>query len=121
MAAKHGTIERNPSIASLLLRIGLAAVFLYAAISSFTQPDAWVSYVPSLATKVVSAKTALDGIAVLQIALSLLLLSGKYLKYAAIVSAALLGGIVVANLGTLLITFRDVGLFFMALALVFLD
>ena len=37
----------NPKLAQALLRIGLAFVFLYAAISSLMHPDEWVGYLPS--------------------------------------------------------------------------
>ena len=54
---------------------------------------------------------------VVEILLSVWLLSGKYARYAALLSAVMLGGIVLAQPGDLLITFRDIGLMFMALAL----
>jgi uncharacterized membrane protein YphA (DoxX/SURF4 family) len=109
--------NQNIKAVSLLLRAGLAIVFLYAAISAIRTPEAWISYVPSFTTRFVSAKTSLDGISTVQIILSIVLLSGKYVRYAAALSAALLAGIIVFNFSTLLITFRDIGLVFMAVAL----
>ena len=111
----------NLKIVSLLLRIGLASVFLYAAVSALRQPDAWVSFVPAFTTRFVAATSSLLAISIAQIALAAWLLSGKLVRYAALVSAALLGGIIIFNLGTLLITFRDIGLVFAALALAALD
>jgi uncharacterized membrane protein YphA (DoxX/SURF4 family) len=111
----------NVNAAALMLRIGLAGVFIYAAVSAFKTPAAWISYIPSFGTKFVSAKVSLDMVSVIQLLVAGLLLVGKYIKYAAIVSILLLAGIVIFNFNTLLITFRDVGLIFMALALLFLD
>ncbi len=111
----------NPATASLIIRIGLAAVFAYAAIDAFREPAAWISYIPAFTTKLIDAKTALDIISVFQIALAVWLLSGKYIKYAAAISAALLAGIMVFNFSTILITFRDIGLVAAAAALIFLE
>jgi uncharacterized membrane protein YphA (DoxX/SURF4 family) len=118
----------NPALASLIIRIGLAAVFIYAAIDALREPDAWISYIPSFIPhyepsffQITPAKITLDIVSVFQLVLAALLLIGRYVKYAAAISAALLAGIVVFNFSTFLITFRDVGLVAAAVALVFLD
>lgn len=111
----------NPAVASLIIRIGLAAVLAYAAIDSFREPQAWLGYVPGFTTKFVAAKTSLDIISVGQLVLAVWLLVGKFLKIAAGVAALLLIGIIVLNGSSLLITFRDVGLAAAALALIFLE
>ena len=115
------TKKTNIQAVSLLLRVGLAACFLYAAIGAFRQPEAWISFVPHFTTNFVSAKTALDLISVFQILVAGWLLTGKHLRLAALASIALLTGIVAFNLNALLITFRDIGLLFMALALLFIE
>ncbi len=119
--AKLRAKTANPQLASLILRIGLAAVFVYAALDAFKEPNAWISYVPAFSTKFIAAKISLDLISLSQLALALWLLTGRYLKYAAAISAVLLAGIVIFNLNTLLITFRDFGLVAAAIALIFLD
>lgn len=106
---------------SLLLRISLALVFLYAAINAFQQPAAWIGFVPDIATKVATAKTILDILSVIQIGLALVLLSGRYLKYAALFAALMLAGILVTSPGAILITFRDIGLIGASLSLVVID
>jgi hypothetical protein len=113
--------KTNVQAVSILLRIGLALCFLYAAVGAFRQPEVWIGFVPHFATKFMNAKTALDLISVFQIFVAGWLLTGKYLRLAALASVALLGGIVLFSLNTLLITFRDVGLLFMALALLFIE
>jgi hypothetical protein len=104
----------NLKLISLLLRIGLALVFAYAAIDAFREPNAWIGFVPSAATHFVSAKLALDMLSIAQLVLVAALLFNQYIKYAALLSIAFLVGLMVTNPATFLITFRDVGLAFMA-------
>jgi uncharacterized membrane protein YphA (DoxX/SURF4 family) len=112
---------QKQNVPSLLLRIGLAFVFAYAAISSFQEPAAWVSFVPGFVTHFIQAKTFLDLFAVLELLLATALLAGKFVKYAAALAALSLVGLLVFNLNSLIVTFRDVGLTFMAAALFFLE
>ena len=111
----------NPKLASLIIRVGLAAVLLYAAIDAFREPAAWISYMPSLLTKLLAAKTMLDIASVFQIVLAFWLVWGKYLFGAALLTALLLGSIIVSSISSFLITFRDVGLLAATIALMFLD
>lgn len=111
----------NPDFAALLLRVGLAAVFAYAAIDAFREPNAWISFVPPFMAKFVSLKVALDAMSVGQLILAAALVWGRYLRFTASIAAAMLLGIIVLNINTLLITFRDVGLLFAAVALIFMD
>jgi uncharacterized membrane protein YphA (DoxX/SURF4 family) len=113
--------KTNTQAISWLLRIGLAAVFIYATVDAFREPEAWVSFVPHFTTNFVDAKIALDIISVLELVVAAGLLIGKYLRIWALISTALLGGIVIFNLNARLITFRDIGLVFMALALFFIE
>jgi len=110
----------DTSVASLLLRLGLAFVFLYAGISAFRQPEAWISFIPSFTTKFVAAKTSLDLISAMQIVLAVWLLSGVYIRYAALLATAFVVGLIAFNLNTLLITFRDVAIAAASLALFFM-
>jgi uncharacterized membrane protein YphA (DoxX/SURF4 family) len=111
----------NPAIASLLIRVGLAAVFLYAGVDAFKHPQAWISYIPAFSTHFLDAKTSLDIISVIQILLAGLLISGQLLKLSALVAISFFAGLLVFNLDTFLITFRDIGLIGAAAALLFLD
>lgn len=113
--------RQNPKLASLLIRIGLAIVFLYAAVDAFIEPGAWISYVPMFSNHFIDAKLALDLLSIFQIFLAAWLVIGKYLKLSALIAAAMLGGIMIFNIPTLLITFRDIGLVFAAIALLFVD
>jgi len=110
------TFSKDQRVA-LLLRIGLAVVFLYAAAGSLMHPEQWVGYLPSFLAEMHNATSLLKAIAVSEILLALWLLSGKFTRYAGLLAAAMLAGIVVSQPSALIITFRDIGLVFMALAL----
>lgn len=100
-----------------LLRAGLIFVFLYASISSFIHPDDWVGFIPGWMRQMVSPKLLLYTHALGEIILALWLLSGKKLFWASILSAISLASITLANLGSMDLVFRDVGLTLAALAL----
>ncbi len=104
---------------SWLLKIGLAAVFLYAAIASLQNPSEWAGFLPAFLTKVVVSATLIHFFAVYELVLAAWILTGKLLKYSSLLCALTLVGIVVTNPSQLITTFRDVGLAFMALALFF--
>ncbi len=111
----------NNQIVSWLLRLGLAFVFLYAAVGAFQHPEQWIGFLPTMLTKLVDADLAIKLIGVFQIVLVIWLLSGRYIKYCAALCAAMLAGIIISSPGQFLITFRDVGLVFMAAALFFVE
>ena len=104
-----------------LLQIGLAFVFLYAGISSFIKPLDWIGFVPSWVSMFgVTRTVALHMHAVIEILLGLLFLTNFKIRFVAIIAAADLLAIISVNGFSPAIfttTFRDVGLFFMALFL----
>lgn len=102
-----------------MLRLGLAFVFLYAAVESLLHPLEWSGFLPSFVNRLLNPNLAVRLIAVFEIVLALWLLSGKYKKYAAALSAMTLAGIILTNLSQFIVTFRDVGLLCAALALLF--
>ena len=106
---------------SWLLRIGLAIVFLYAAISSLQHPLVWAGFLPNFLTRAVNGTTLIKLFAIYELVLSVWLLSGKYHKFSSLLAALTLIGIIVTNPSQLITTFRDIGLVFMALALYFTD
>jgi hypothetical protein len=116
--AKHAN---NSGAVSWLLRIGLAFVFLYAATASLQHPLVWAIYLPAFLTKAIAATTLIKIVAIYELALVVWLLSGKYVRYCALLCALTLAGIVLTNPSQLITTFRDVGLVFMALALFFVE
>lgn len=107
----------NPKLARVILQAGLVAVLAYAAYSSLTKPADWTAYLPSFLINPLTPVQLARGFAVYEIVLVLWLVSGKYLQLAGLVCALTFGGIVAFNMSQLIVTFRDVGLLFMALGL----
>jgi len=117
---KQQTANNREALVSFSLRVGLAVVFLYASISALLNPTAWVGFVPSFVKAIIPAQTFLFLHSLGEIALSLWLLSNKQTFYAAILSALAMVAIVVFNIGALDIIFRDIAIFFSAVALAIL-
>lgn len=111
----------SPKNARLLLQLGLAIVFLYAAISQLKEPNNWTTYFPNFLANSFSLITAVKIVAIYEVALAAWLITGKYLRLAGLLSALTFGGIILFNLHYLIITFRDFGLLFMSLALMFIS
>lgn len=116
MATKN---NKKQNLTPLLLRIGLSVIFFYAAISSFKTPTDWIGYLPSFLRTSSHAETLLRMFSFYEVALAIWLLSGRYVKYAALLSALTLSGIVLSNYHLFAITFRDIALIFASLALFF--
>ncbi len=106
--------------ASVVLKIGLAFSFAYAAVGSMTNPDAWLGFFPTPVLQLIPASILTYGFALTEILIALSLLVCKDVLVVAWISAVLLLGIVVFNVGALDIVFRDVSLALAAVALAFL-
>ncbi len=102
---------------SLLLRFGLAFTFLYAATSGFIEPDSWIGFFPEWLRAIVPAYPMLTAFGIFEIVVALALIFDQYTYYAAYIYALTMIGIIVSNPGALIISFRDIGLAFAALAL----
>lgn len=111
----------NPAIATWALRAGLIFVFLYAGVESLLHPLEWTGYLPGFLVSHFSSTLLIRGFAIVEIVLAAWLIVGKYLKIAAALCALMMIGILIVNTGQLIVTFRDVGLALMAVALVFID
>lgn len=108
-------------IAPILLRVGIAFTFFYAAIFSFLNPGDWVGFFPRFLRSIIADNLLLLFFSFYEIVLGFWLISGGFQFYSAVLSALTILGIIIFNLGALDIVFRDVGLFFAALALALLS
>jgi len=104
--------------AEAILRVGIAFTLLYAALGSTLEPVNWIGFFPAFLFRFGIPEELLLGVfSLTEAALGLWLLWGKKVVYPALLSAFAFGGIALFNLGAMDIVFRDVGLFFAALAL----
>lgn len=102
----------------LLLRIGLALVFIFAGVSAFLSPTDWIGYIPEIIEDYgMTRELALQLHAAGDIFLGAWILSGIAGSWAGFFAGTWLIVItVVSGPSLLLITFRDVGLAFAAFA-----
>lgn len=107
----------STKVTSLLLRLGLAAVLLYASIAAFVAPNDWVGFLPRVLTQHFDGYRLLQFFSAYELVLALWLLSGVYIRLAALAAAATFSGILLTNITLLPITFRDITMIFAALAL----
>lgn len=114
-------IKSNVKVASLLLRIGLASVLLYASISSLVTPSDWIGYFPRFLTNSFSGNALLHIFSAYETVLAIWLLSGVYVQYAATLAALTFTGIIISSLGLLAVTFRDITMVFASIALIFIN
>src|SRR5579884_316592 len=85
----------SPQAMRWLLALGLAFVFAYAGVESLRNPNGWIGYIPSALTHVAAATTVLKITAVVEIVLAVWLATLRWVKYAAVVAALMLAGIIV--------------------------
>ncbi len=106
---------------SLSLRIGLAIVFLYPAISAITEPLAWTGFIPPFISSVIDPILFLHIHSAFELLLVIWFLSNWKVKYPAILGGLFTIAIVVTNLGAFSLVFRDVAVIFMCIALAILS
>lgn len=107
-------------LAYFFLRVGLAFVFIYAAIGSWLKPDNWIGYFPALVFQFFPQQLVLQGFSLIEIVLALWILSGKAHRISGALATLLLFGIVITNSAQFDILFRDVGLALSSLAFTFM-
>lgn len=105
----------------LLLRIGIAFAFVYAGVSGFMNPAAWVGFFPPFLADFASPEIIIGVWGVLEILLALAILFIKRVFYPALLAAVLLFGVTIFNLGAMDIVFRDVSIGLAAVALALLS
>jgi hypothetical protein len=115
----------NTTIVSILLRVGIAFSFLYAAIQSFRDPVSWIGFFPvwlqDFTGMFMEIETLLAMFSVVEIIVAIWILSGWRGLYSGFLGASMVAGIVVTNFAALDILFRDIPIVFSCLAYAFLS
>lgn len=93
-------------------------MFLYAAVAATLDPSAWVGFFPEFISALIPGTLLISLFSLFELGLGLWLLSGRKVFYAGLCAAATLLAIIVTNITLLDIVFRDIAIFFAALALV---
>ena len=110
-------MEKRLKLTLLILRVGVAFVFVYAAVSAYLDPDSWIGYFPTFLQGVVSDSLLLNSWGLVEIILAVWLISTKKPYIPSVLMTVALFGLIVSNLGALPIIFRDVAIMTTTLAL----
>lgn len=105
------------NITSLILRLGLAFVFTYAALFVSINASTGEHYVPVFVGQIIPIQTFLSLFTIYEILLSVWLLSGKFVKYAGLIAALTIFSITAFNIADFHTLFRNVCIFATAVAL----
>jgi uncharacterized membrane protein YphA (DoxX/SURF4 family) len=108
-------------LARLLLRIGLAIVFAYACFEAFLVPDVFIKYIPEFVVNIIPHDIFLPIFGVAELILTLWLLSGHRIRFAAIGSFFLMAAIVGFNPEHFNVLFRNIAIGFASLSLALLE
>lgn len=107
--------------ATFLLKLALAFAFIYAGISGFINPDAWIGYFPAWTKGYVSDALLINIWGIVEIAIGFWILFGKKVFIPATLAALSLLGIVVFNWNQIDVIFRDISLLLAAVSLIFAE
>ncbi|MCK9351996.1 MAG: hypothetical protein M0P76_04360 [Candidatus Pacebacteria bacterium] len=109
------------STASLLLRVGVAFAFFYPAFAAMIDPSSWIGYFPKFVRGVLPDDILLQFFGLTEIVLGMFILFKKNAFIPSLIAALYLYLIVSLNPGQLDILFRDISIFFAALALAVIE
>lgn len=104
--------------ASLLIRLGLIFVFGWAAIFMSISPDKYLHYMPLFVEQFIPRTFALHIFAIYEIILCIWLATGIKARYSGLLTAITIGGLTAFNYSEFSALFRNVSIFFSAIALV---
>ena len=107
----------HSSVAHLLLRVGVAFVFLYPPINALGDPQAWIGYFPLFVKGYVPDEVLLHAFGLVEVFVALWILSGWRIFLPSVAAMAMLFGIVIFNPSEFQILFRDLSIAAVALSL----
>lgn len=114
---KQSVVQSNIRLTSLFIRFGLIFVFGWAAVIMSLNPASYLHYMPMWVESFMPRTLALHIFSIYEIVLCLWLLSGKKMMYAGILSAVTIAGLTGVNYKEFGVLFRNVSIFFSAVAL----
>jgi uncharacterized membrane protein YphA (DoxX/SURF4 family) len=112
---------QSKKLVSIILRVSLAFAFIYPAVSAVLDPSSWIGYFPPFLLGYIPDMVLLHSFGAAEVILALWLLWGWKAQIPAAVMALILLAIVVFNTAQFEITFRDLSIMGMAIALIFIS
>jgi len=107
----------------LLLRVGLAFAFIYPAVAAHFDPFSWIGFFPEFLRDLFSGNDTLllYLFGASEVIIALWILIGRNVFIPSMIAALYLAAIVLLNFSLLDITFRDISILAMALALAVME
>lgn len=106
---------------SILLRLSLSISFFYAAVSSFLNPTNWAGYIPIFLSTNLDAGIFLIIFSIYELILGLFLIFDCKTFYLSILSSITIFLIILFNINSLDIVFRDLPILIISITLTFLS
>lgn len=103
--------------ATIMLRLGLAFCFAYAAVAGVLAPNAWAAFFPPVVRNLLPTRTLIIIFGIYQIILAVFILFKRNVTWPALIASLTLLLITFLNLQAFETVFRDVGLAMAALSL----
>ncbi len=102
-----------------VLRIGLAFAFLYPPLAALSDPDSWLGYFPNFLLDAAFGNelALLHAFGIVEVAIALWLITGWRIRIPAGIAALMLVAIVIFNIPSFPVLFRDLSIAAMAIAL----
>lgn len=104
-------------ISDLILRAGLAFAFLYPPLDAIVDPNSWIGYLPSFVRGYAPDIVVLHAFGIFEIMIAFWILSGKRIAIPSFIACGVLIVIVLLNLSSFEVVFRDLSIASIALAL----
>ena len=105
------------SLATLILRVGVAFAFLYPPISALYDPYSWIGYLPPFLKGYVPDLVLLHSFGIVEVVIALWILSGWRIFWPSLAATLMIFSIVILNWFNFEILFRDLSIAAMALSL----
>ncbi len=113
-------MDKNKKI-EYILRFGLAFAFIYPAISAFVEPNNWIGFIPVFIREIVPASIFLPIYSVAELIIGAGIIFSKNPLYYAVSGIFILSAVVILNVGSFDLVFRDVSVIGIAVALIMLN
>lgn len=99
------------------LRLGLSFAFIYPAVSAFIEPNDWIGFIPVFIRNFVSADIFLPIYSIVELTIGVGIIFARNPFYYSVAGAVLLSAVVILNIGSFDLVFRDISIIGMATAL----
>ena len=109
-------VDKLPLI-SFLFRASITSAYLYAGLGSLLDPNSWIGFLPGFMQNSGFGLTALTIFSIIEIILSIWIISGKKAYLSATTSSLIMFFIIIFNLELLDIVFRDIPILFASIGL----